>query len=421
MINDFYEILGRGIIATRSRRSAEAIKYLELAAKIEPANPRVWLWLAAAEESIPQKRQYLEQALKVDPNILVAKVLLQRLNQERTAISQRASDFVIFHCPYCGGKQRFEPDISGMRCEYCKKVERLMLKNASNEQASLDAALKGNSGNWAVLEGQATCGACGAAISISPNLATLNCPFCDSDLITIQSATPDLIAPTAIAPFQYHTDDVIEIIGECWGIPPPKLDFLLGRHEVTISSIYLPFWSFDGRVQIRCALGYRVAPGVYSPSERVILKGEWPMEKSWFEIDVDDLPVYAAHTLTEDAVGKILPFDQKSVFEYCPEMLVGWQAEYYQIALEDAEVVAQKRMRDVAFSKAARRGLFMEPSRMLRDDVLVIDRTYKLILLPVCIVRRKMSGKIQRILINGQTGKVSDKQTNWLDFLKRWP
>ncbi|GAB4580880.1 MAG: hypothetical protein Fur0022_36240 [Anaerolineales bacterium] len=139
------------------------------------------------------------------------------------------------------------------------------------------------------------------------------------------------------------------------------------------------------------------------------------MEKSWFECDVDDLLVYAAHTLPEAAVAQILPFDQKSVFEYCPEMLVGWQAEYYQIALEDAEVVAQKRMRDAAFSKATRRGLFMEPSRMLQDDVLVIDRTYKLLLLPVCIVRRKVStGKIQQILINGQTGKVSEKQTKWI-------
>jgi hypothetical protein len=140
--------------------------------------------------------------------------------------------------------------------------------------------------------------------------------------------------------------------------------------------------------------------------------GEWPMEKSWFEFDFDDHLVYAAHSISEDVMEKILPFDVKSVLEYRPEVLAGWQSEYYQITLQDAAVVAQKRLYDKGFKKAASRGLFMEPSQMLHDDVRLVDQTYKLILLPVYIILRTVSGRTQRILINGQNGKIADQQSN---------
>jgi predicted RNA-binding Zn-ribbon protein involved in translation (DUF1610 family) len=412
MIIDFFEILGRGIIAARTGRSEEALKYLTLASKIEPANPRVWLWMAAAEDTYVKKQQYLEQALRADPHNFVAKVLLDQLGQKETANVQPASDFAVFTCPYCGGKQQFDPDISGMRCEYCKKVEPLYLKNASDAESILDANLQDRMENRSVVEAQAVCGACGAKTSLLKNRTTLRCPFCDADLVTIQPATPGIVTPTAIVPFEYHTDDIVKAIGDYWNIQPAKINHLLDTREMIISSIYLPCWSFDGRVQIRCALNRRVSAATYSSNERVILMGEWPMEKSWFEFDFDDHLVYAAHSISEDVMEKILPFDVKSVLEYRPEVLAGWQSEYYQITLQDAAVVAQKRLYDKGFKKAASRGLFMEPSQMLHDDVRLVDQTYKLILLPVYIILRTVSGRTQRILINGQNGKIADQQSN---------
>jgi hypothetical protein len=411
MVYDFDEILGRGIIAARTGRSAEAIKYLRLAAKIDPDNPRAWLWLAAVDESVTQKRQYLEKAIKIDPNILVAKVLLDRINQKETAINQQVSDFVIFTCPYCGGKQRFDPDIHGMKCEYCHKVELLALENGFNAELSLDTALQENSGNWSVIAGQAVCSACGARMSILASRTTVRCPFCDSDIVSIQPATPDLITPTAIAPFQYHKGDMLKIIAESGGIQREKITRLLDAHEMTISSIYLPFWTFDGRVQIRCALEYRVPDTIYSRNERVIMKGEWPAEKSWFECDINDLLVYAGRSVSDEAIEQVAPFILESVLAYRPEILAGWQAELYQVALKDAVIVAHKRMCDIAFKRATSRMLFMDPTRMLKDDVLVLDQTYKLVLLPVLIARRTVGGKVYTTLVNGQTGKIAGHRT----------
>jgi hypothetical protein len=181
-------------------------------------------------------------------------------------------------------------------------------------------------------------------------------------------------------------------------------------HKMTLSSIYLPFWTFDGRVQIRCALEYRVPPATYSQSDRVIIRGDWPNGRSWYEYDIDDLLVYAGRNVTDDAIAQITPFDLKAVLGYRPETLVGWQAEFYQFALEDAAVEAHKRMRDLAFRKAASRKLFMNPAQMLADDVCILDKTYKLVLLPVWIARGTAQGDIDQTLINGQTGKIAGKR-----------
>ena len=344
--------------------------------------------------------------------------MFDRLNQAEVVSSQENSDFVIFKCSKCGGNQRFDPDVLGLQCEYCGKVELIELGEASESESSLSEILQKGSENWALVASQSTCNACGAKISHPPSQVTIKCPFCYSDMITAQSATPNLVSPTGIAPFQYHKDDVIKIIGKQWNIQTKKLSQLLNTREITVSSIYLPFWTFDGRVQILCTLGYRVPPITYSLEERVILKGEWPIEKSWFECDIDDLLVHAGHSASNDEIISIFPFDLKSIFEYRPEILAGWQAENYQIALEDAAIEAHKVMRDIAFKRATHRRLFMQTSDMLKDDVLVIDKTYKLILLPVWIVGRAMSGKIVQTLINGQTGKISKRESSWLDFFR---
>jgi len=413
MLYDFYEFLGRGIIAERTGRPTEAIKYLSVAAQIEPANPRVCLWLAASVETLPQKRVYLEQALKLDPRLMVAEVLLDRLNQKETCVSQQSSDFVIFTCPYCGGKQHFDPDVLGLVCESCGKIEALTLQNASEAESSLDTAPHTSAGNWAVTDSQASCNACGARLSIPPDQLNHLCPFCGSELITVQSATPNLLPPTAIAPYHYHSEDVKVMLGKWWNVPPAQITQLCDTHQLTLSAIYLPFWTFDGRVQIRCTLNYRIPRTIYSPTDRVIGKGEWL--KNWYECDIDDLLVYAARSVTDEAIAQITPFDLKSVLGYRPEMLVGWQAEFYQLALEDAAVEAHKRMRDLAFHRAASRKLFLDPTQMLAGDVYILDRTYKLILLPVWIARRTAQGKIDQTLINGQTGKIAGKRKGkWL-------
>ena len=402
MIYDFHELLGRGIIASRTGRTEEAINYLTLAGKIKPENTRVLLWLAASAESVKQERQFLERALQINPSLIPAQALLDRLNNGIAKTIERSSDaFAIFTCPNCGGKQRFDPDLLGLVCAYCQQVEHLHSAHAAQTDSHLDAEIIERSGNWAIWNSEFSCKACGAKLSIPSDQSTTTCPFCDADQVTLQTAAPDLITPTAIVPLQLHADDVRHIMTKS------RILRRLGP-DPSLTPVYLPFWAFDARVHIRCMLGYRIPAEVFSESDRVFVQDNWPQNTSWYECDIGNLLIYAGHARFASLVSEILPFDLKSALEYRPEMLAGWQAELYQVALDDASTEALQKIRTLAFRSATKRRLFMREADMLADDVRVFDRTYKLILLPVWILRYNLKGKTYRVMINGQTGKGPD-------------
>jgi hypothetical protein len=417
-VYDVSEFLGRGIIAARSGRSGEALKYLEIAAKMDPGNPRVWLWLATAVKTFAQKQQCLETALKLDPSSLVAKTLLERLQQKAVSENRRPKDVVIFTCPACGGKQRFDPDLIGLVCEFCRRVEPLTLADASNAEADLDVGLYNSSGNWAVIESQVSCKACGANLFVPADRTTMTCPFCDSDEVVVVPATPNLVPPTAIGLFMIHSDDVRQLLRKWWPLTFLTPAGTFDPYELSLSPIYLPFWTFDARVQIPCDGQDVHSAQEFSNFDRVIAIDQWPNELYWYEIDIDDYLVYAAHSLPEDKVTKVGPFLLKTLLEYRPAVLAGWQAELYQIALDDAAVQSEKQMRDQAFGTATRRLLFMEPNNMYAQDVRVLKRTYKLILLPVWIARYRFADQTIMVLVNGQTGKIGEERPfTWLVVL----
>jgi len=399
MIYDFHELLGRGIIASRTNRMEEAVKHLTLAGKIKPKNTQVLLWLAASVESLEQKRQLLERALQIDPSLIPAQALLSLLDGTAKSIERTSDDFVIFTCPNCGGKQRFDPDLSGLVCTYCKQVEHLQFMNAAQNESKLDTESIERSNNWAILNSDFACSACGAKLSIPADQSTTTCPFCDSNHIALQPSPRDLIHPTAIVPFQLHADDVDAILKKACIPRGPE-------SGPSLTPIYLPFWTFDARVQICCILEYRVSAEVFSENDRVFVEENWPQKTSWYECKIDDLPIYAGHAAFTNLIFEILPFDLKSALAYSPAMLAGWKAELYQIALNDASTEAHQKLRKQAFHAATKRRLFMREEMMLKDDVRVLDRTYKLLLLPVWIVRDSKS-KIVQVMINGQTGQTS--------------
>ena len=97
-------------------------------------------------------------------------------------------------------------------------------------------------------------------------------------------------------------------------------------------------------------------------------------------------------------------------------MLAGWCAELYQVALNDASTEALQKLRKQAFRSATKRRLFMREEVMLNDDVRVLDRTYKLLLLPVWMVRNVKSKTVEA-MVNGQTGQTSKiKQKSIFSF-----
>ena len=385
---------------------------------MDPNKPRVWLWLATVVRTFAEKQYCLETVLKLDPSSAVARLLLERLQQKISLENLRPKDVVVFTCGSCGGKQRFDPDLVGLVCEFCRRVEPLRLADASNAEADLQDGLAHSSGNWAVIESQISCKACGANLFVPADRSTTTCPFCDSDQVVVVPATPDLISPTAIGLFTIHSDDVRRLLREWWPISFLTPAGTLEPYTLTLSPIYLPFWTFDARVQIPCKGQDVNEVREFSSHDRIVAIDHWPRDLYWYEHDIDDFLVYAAHSLPEEKVARVQPFLLKNLLEYRPAVLAGWQAELYQIALEDAAVQSEKQMRDLAFKSALVRLLFMEPNEMLPGEVRVLKRTYKLVLLPVWIARYRFASRNYVVLVNGQTGKIGEERPlTWLVVL----
>ena len=409
---DFQEFLSRAILAARAGKTAEARRNLDTALKMQPRNPRAWLWVAAVAESSAEQRLCLERALVLDPSLLAAQILLERLKSTTHAPPSAAVKVLAFQCQQCGGQQRFDPDLGGLVCVHCGNTEALTTVNAAeNEQGLEEKLAQSSAGNWSLLAGQITCDKCGA-VTLSPaQESTHICPFCGSSQALLQPPTPGLISPQAIAPFAFDAEAATQHV-QRWlssGMFSPR-DLKQLAYTRELHGLYLPFWTFDGQVQIRCRVNYPLKPESFNYKERIAAHGTWPREKLWYEQDIDDLLIYAGHSVPAATLEDLLPFEPKSVVEYQPAFLADWQAEVYQIALTDAAQVAYKRMRDRAMRSAAGHGVIPDYSVFLENDSRIIERTFKLILLPVWSGSYLYRDQSYEVWLNGQTGKISGEK-----------
>jgi uncharacterized CHY-type Zn-finger protein len=404
---DFTEFMARGISAARAHQTTEAIKYLELAAEMQPKNVRVWLWLAAVVQTGTLKRRCLQKALQIDPHSVMAKVLLERLERHSVRSPSNMAEHVSFTCGACGGKQRFDPELNGLVCDYCKRVEVLAVDELPAHRQ--ENAAEQTMGNWAAGINQLICQACGAKLTVLPHMLTSTCPFCTSENILSKSLAQALFKPDEILPFQCFENEVRGLVADYK--EPKKFWQFFGEEKpleiVSLNALYLPFWRFSGRVQIYCALNRRIPLIIYTEDEKVFLKGDWPCQKTWYEVGLKDVFIYAAKSANPQAVLAVFPYELSSVTTYREAILSGWQAEFYQVARQDALLLAEQKMRDQALERAAQRMLFINPGDLLQGDILVEQDESRLCLLPVWLCQVQRGEERQTLIINGQTGKVA--------------
>jgi hypothetical protein len=406
---DFEEFLARGIIAVRSGKFDEAFTNLNFAVQVKPDNTRAWLWLSSAAGSDAARREALQHVLTLDPDHYVARVLLGRLAPHDTGNGSAPVGVSVFTCPGCGGRQYFDPDLSGLVCESCRRLEPLGGFARSPAENRLDAATLRGAGNWSLVDGEGACRGCGATFTLAAGDTTLTCPFCQSTQVLTRPATPGLINPTAIIPFALQAEAARQALRQ-WlervPLTPDRLTLLPDKY-IQLTPVYLPFWVFKGRARVRCQV-YRYSDHTYSDKERVVVdKSEWPNITAWFEYATDSLWLYAGCSVPPAWMSRLLPMQRWGLLAYRPELLAGWQAEMYQLALQDAAVEAHKRLRDQATRRAWRKLVIYDPQAFLADDVSVEKDSYQLALAPLWVGSYQYQGSTYPAWVNGQTGKVA--------------
>jgi hypothetical protein len=106
-----------------------------------------------------------------------------------------------------------------------------------------------------------------------------------------------------------------------------------------------------------------------------------------------------------EAVG---PFNLKEALAFQPEYLAGWPAIIYDRSLADASLLAREQVvKNVRSTLSANVAVGQEKRNLRTGSGSWSGMTFKHILLPVWTSTYRYAGQEFRLLVNGQSGKVS--------------
>lgn len=326
-----------------------------------------------------------------------------------------------YPCENCGAKLEFAPGQMALKCPYCAHENQI-------DDGGGSAAVEELSFHASLAEMQAAapkdahtalkCSSCAAVIDKPPNVTSVSCPFCGSNIVA-QESTATLIRPNCILPFHVPRQRAVEAfrawLASRWFAPDALRE--QGRLDSGVSGAYVPAWTYDTFVTTRYE-GYRgdayyVTVGS-GKNRRTVRKVRWSYREGVVTNDFDDVLVIATRSLPEKRLHALEPWDLKAVVPYADDYLAGFHAECYQIDLAQGFEIAKGIMRPT-IEGTIRRAIGGDEQRISRMHSRHDRLTYKHLLLPVWVSAYRYKGRVFRFLVNARTGEVQgDRPYSWV-------
>ncbi len=424
------DMLVRGIAAAKAGDKDEARFYLKWLLRRGEATPeqeaKAWLWLSQVSEDPAEKRTCLTKTLEIDPGnplalrglaILEGRLRPEDIIDDRQPIQPLKPDETPapatvrrYMCPRCGGKLAFAPHQRALTCEYCGhrmwEYEAMTSGALVQEQDFIATLPTAKAHRWEWPTARAlNCQSCGAMFTLPPAHMAGACPFCESPHVVETTASPELIQPEGIVPFQFDATEAAQRLRN-WltaqRFCPPNWPQKVST--ITPRGVYLPFWTFDvgGEVKWRRRVTSRSARSTGRASYTLRRSFDTPESYESYPVCYDDLLVAASHSLPNDLLSELKDFDTHSLVPYSPDLLADWPTEIYQIPMADAALVARQRAFEDTQARIRLHGYL--PTQLSSAGILI--HSYKLVLLPVWVAGYRFEKQYHPALINGQTGRV---------------
>jgi hypothetical protein len=268
------------------------------------------------------------------------------------------------------------------------------------------------------------CENCGAEVRCEPGTRTTACPFCaapyviELDQRSTGKQDPEFVLGFGVSP------DRAEMIYRTWigaggWFRPGNLRLLVEASP--LRGIYLPFWSFSVKADSTWSaeIGeywYRTETYTETDSKgNVVTKTRQVRETEWWPLDGGHHAfhsfylVSASKGLQQDVSEWVQPFELLALKRYTPRFLAGWLSEEYSVEKDAAYAISDQEFRRREHDAVA---AFLpgDTHRGLRVATTFSKANSDLILLPIYLRSFRYGGKLYRVLINGQTGKVSGER-----------
>lgn len=435
------DLLAHGIGAAKAKEKEEAFFYLKRVLDSDDASHaqkiKAMEYMAEVCDDPKEKRFYFEEIIIREPGNPIARRGLALLNgdikpdevidpthrrtqatvspaeesqMQEAMYSPNQPEMVNpltrrFVCRQCGGAMAFMADGQSLTCGYCDRQVSLFKaieEGAMVEEKDFAVALATAKGHTHPVKMQSfTCQGCAAPFVLGPAVLSLTCPYCGSAHVIENHQTQALIPPEGVVPFSVTPAEAKQHFYN-W---LEKKNLLKKSQTSRPLGLYLPVWTFDiaGKVTAR-AMGYE------QTEEGRLTYASRQLERPIF---YNDIPVPASHRLPAKLAEEVAHFRLEELKPYDPGYLADWPADTYQISAADASLVARKQAWQDARTQAG--GEFKsqiatpfggsDPNMALSSADMYVE-AFKLILLPLWIIRYRCQEETRTGVVNGQTGHV---------------
>ena len=396
------DMVRMGIIHYKAGEFETACNYLEralIAADDHETRFQANLYLSRMVDDPKQKRNYLEEALALDPAnaearrelaILDGKLKVEDIvNPDALPVQSTETKAVQadrFTCPKCGARMVFDGDGRTLICEYCARNQTLGSKGVEEEQDFIVAMATGKGHRKPVAMQTFHCQGCGADFLLPPTAKSAVCAYCGSAHV-IKGDTRELVEPDSIIPMAFKQREAIRYLVE-W-VQKNKIE-PQGKVQPP-RGIYLPVWTFD----IAGTVPWKAT--IYKNKRTVPVSGTHP-------VFYNDICIPAVRRLSA-LLSHLLPkYDLQNAPAYDPRYLAGWPAEVYERAMSDASLDArQQAVQQTKQQIKAQKG-HLNDLTYSASNISILS--FKLILIPVWVTEYPFDGNNYTVLINGIDGSA---------------
>lgn len=388
------------------------------------ADPWIWLTALVGPE---QRPECLENALALEPAHPLARDALAIARGKVAPVVRRPGGalkqpVVSAECRRCGASLHYEPGADGVECPHCGHRLPLQQANLVEEEATpigdLQLRRRYRGQVWQEVQRIVHCQSCGAELIMTRQLAR-QCLFCASTSVLLEDNYHSFEQPDGFLPFRVNEQEAAAAIQRAQhsGLRGIKTWLTGKEHRVSqAGGVYLPFWVFDGFVEVRTWATDRFSQ--YTPPQGMAPPGDIMM--------FDNLVLAGTSMPPASLLTRTYPYRLDGLVPYEPHLLADWPAALYQL---DVEVVAEDAYDEMIAMARKRAGSVITSessdssgAAVVRRSFQVSNPTYQLVLLPVWVAILSHQEERRLALVNGQTAKVafgpaisSDRETPLTD------
>ena len=308
-------------------------------------------------------------------------------------------------CPACGGAMVFDPTIGKLKCDFCGSAYTPEeMEAAWKEKAAKTAAEGGGREMLGEDDGMLgyTCSTCGAELMADQNTAVMICPYCGSHTLAPAQFSGSL-KPNYIIPFAHTKQEAVDKYHSFYDkrFLLPK-SFKTDSHVEEIQGVYVPFWLFDGKVNLE---GHYMAQDTSTDKDgHKHVTGRFEVYREG-HLSYEKVPADGSRRMDDAIMDSVEPYTFADIKEFSMSYLPGFLAERYDVEVEECRKRAHER---------AEKTITSQVEDTIRHDEIVsknvkctfANEKHSYAMLPVWMLVTKWQEKTYKFAMNGQTGKM---------------